>query len=181
MVRRDTGKDYPYGVLHPTARLVLGLRQSTTLTTEEIGEMIGHDADDIELFEREIELDREASYIQGIGLPASFGETTPHAVQCVTCKNQISFVPCVQCCKIEGEPCRNDHESEPPHSDLGTDAMPGSELKVAVMASRARNGESIFHPDDRADLESECTTEEYAHKYRTQVESSWYEPSERKR
>ncbi|GIW79240.1 MAG: hypothetical protein KatS3mg105_1047 [Gemmatales bacterium] len=30
-----------------------------------------------------------------------------------------------------------------------TDAEPGSEEKIAVMAARAARGEAIFHPDDR--------------------------------
>lgn len=181
IVRRDTKKDYPYGVLHPTARLVLGLRQSTTLITEDIAEMLEVHPVEIEQFEWEIEQDHEAKYIQGIGLPAAFGEMTPFAVQCVTCKNLITHVPCVQCCKIDGESCRNDHEPELPKSDLGTDAMPGSQLKIAVMAARARENLSIFNPGDRKNLDEPCSTEEYADQHRTQVERAWYEPSERNR
>lgn len=33
-----------------------------------------------------------------------------------------------------------------------TDARPGSPEKIAVMAERAKRGESLFHPDDETQL-----------------------------
>lgn len=37
-----------------------------------------------------------------------------------------------------------------------TDAMPGSQEKLDVLAERLRTGLPLWHPEDRADIEAPC-------------------------
>jgi len=46
---------------------------------------------------------------------------------------------------------------EPPEVDCGqfdcTDAMPGTDEKLRVLAERVRNGLPLWHPEDREDVD----------------------------
>ena len=42
----------------------------------------------------------------------------------------------------------NDAGWEPPRESEPTNALPGSEEKIEVMAERLRRGETLLHPDD---------------------------------
>lgn len=44
---------------------------------------------------------------------------------------------------------------ELPLPDEATDAIPGSDAKVAILEERARKGEALFHPSDRRKRKNE--------------------------
>lgn len=162
---------YPYGMLHPDARIVIGLEQSANITRREAAAICGISYQKYQGFIRRLKKNEISSWILKSGLPASFGaplEKTGktgikrHVVQCLLCNRRIYHVPCVKCCKFDGSQSRNDHEPELPFSEVGTDAMPGSLRKVAVMRHRADLGVSIFSQCDRRDAETPCSTTEYS-------------------
>ena len=151
-LHRPTRNDYPYGMISPEARLVIGLRQSTSVDSRRIADELSCTLRELKAFERKIAKDKICNWVKHNGMPAAFGEEVLEAVQCDGCRNWIVHVPCVQCCSYRGGKCRNDAEPELPFDPLATDAIPGSQEKIEVMARRVRMGYSIFSPNDRCDF-----------------------------
>jgi len=151
-LHRPTKNDYPYGMLSPESRLALGIRQTAIVTNDQVASELGCTVRQLKTFERNLAKDEICGWVRTNGLPASFGEPVANRVQCVSCKNWIFHVPCVQCCTFQGSTCRNDSEPELPFDPLATDAIPGSQHKIEIMADRVSMGFSIFSPRDRCDF-----------------------------
>ena len=183
---RPSKNAYPYGMLHPDARIAIGLEQSANISRREAAVICGvtyrkYQAFMVRLYRHEI-----SGWILRNGLPASFGYplekisrsgNVRHVVCCILCNKRIYHVPCVSCCTFEGAQSRNDHEPELPFSTLGTDAMPGSRRKIEVMRDRANRGETIFSDLDRRDAATPCSGAEY--KLPKAIEESLTIPSNR--
>jgi len=151
-LHRPTRNDYPYGMVSPEARLVIGLRQSTSVDSAWIARELGCTARELKSFEKRIAKDEICGWVKLNKMPAGFGEQTKTAVQCDTCRNWIMHVPCVQCCDYRGGKCRNDSEPELPFDPLSTEAIPGSQEKIEVMRNRVDWGYSVFSPGDKCDF-----------------------------
>ena len=151
-LHRPTKNDYPYGMLSPEVRLVIGIRQSANVSDRQVADELECNLRELRQFERKVATDEICGWVRLNGLPASFGESIAKKVQCVKCKNWIFHVPCVQCCTFQGDTSRNDAEPELPFDPLATDAIPGSPEKIAIMADRVKFGFSIFSPQDRCDF-----------------------------
>lgn len=57
-----------------------------------------------------------------------------------------------------GTPVCERHETLGELPAYATHAEPGSKDKLAILAERARNGESLFHPEDTQDSESSLSS-----------------------
>lgn len=152
ILHRPNRNDYPYGMISPEARTVIGLRQTTSVDSKHIANELQCTLRELKAFERKIAKDEICGWVRYNGMPACFGEEVENTVQCDECKNWINHVPCVQCCTYQGGKCRNDSEPELPFDPLSTDAIPGSPEKIAVMEQRAKWGYSVFSPQDRCDF-----------------------------
>lgn len=151
-LHRPTKNDYPYGMLSPEVRLIVGARQSTRIEDKQLAAELNCTVGELRKFEKKIMRDEICGWVKLNGMPASFGEPIEQKVQCVKCKNWILHVPCVQCCSFIGSKCRNDSEPELPFDPLSTDAIPGSPEKIEIMADRVKWGYTPFSPHDRCDF-----------------------------
>ena len=167
---RESKHSYPYGMLHPDARIAIGLEQSANIDRREAAGICGVTYQQYQAFMARLYRNKISNWILHNGLPASFGYPLEkvsrsghkrHVVRCLLCNKRIYHVPCVSCCTFEGAQSRNDHEPELPFSTLGTDAMPGSRRKIEVMRDRAKRGETIFSDLDRRDAASAYKGTEY--------------------
>lgn len=168
---RSSKHAYPYGMLHPDARVAIGLEQSANISRREAALICGVTYQKYQAFMGRLYRHEISGWILNNGLPASFGypldkisrsDNERHVVRCILCNKRIYHVPCVSCCTFEGAQSRNDHEPELPFSTFGTDAMPGSRRKIEVMRDRANRGETIFSNLDRRDAATPCSGAEYS-------------------
>ena len=167
---RPSKHSYPYGMLHPHARMAIGLEQSANVSRREAAAIMKVSYRKYQSFMARLHRNEISGWILQNGLPASFGSPLEkisrtgeqrHVVRCILCNQRIYHVPCVKCCTFRGLQSRNDYEPELPFSARGTDAMPGTRRKIEVMRNRAGKGVAIFSDLDRQDAETPCSTAEY--------------------
>lgn len=147
-MHRKNKNDYPWGMLHPDARLVLGMMYHTDATMKQIAAELEVRVGDVRKFIAHMRRDEICSWVIENGIPASFGAYLEQPVRCTRCDRRMVFAPCVVCCTFEGAECRNDREQELKIDDRFTHAVPGSDEKIRVMRDRADRGVQIFHPND---------------------------------
>ena len=148
-LHRKCKNDYPWGMLHPDARLVLGMRFHTDSTDKQIARELEVSQKELKAFTRTMKKDEICSWVIENGIPASFGAYLQFPVRCTRCSRKMLFAPCVACCTFQGAECRNDREKELKIDDCFTHAIPGSEEKIQIMRDRADRGVQIFHPNDK--------------------------------
>jgi hypothetical protein len=142
--------DYPYGELHCTALIFIGLKQSTSLTNKEIAKFFLSTEEKIDRFERQIMENREGQYAMKNGMPSSLGEHLFFGhVRCRQCRAKLNRVPCLTCCKVPFAPVRGfDDTKKLVPCQIPTNAPAGSMRKIAIMRARIEIGMEPFSDFD---------------------------------
>lgn len=141
---------YPYAPLHSSARLFIGIKQSTGMDNAGVAACMGFSVERIDAFEREILATREGFLAVRRRLPSIYGESGPKAAKCKKCRKLITFFPCSQCCDMPINIVSRAQSKELSECKLPTYATPGSLEKVAIMRLRIAKGMSPFCNGDAA-------------------------------
>lgn len=145
---RPTEGMAPYSHIHSTARLYIGLRQSTELSQEEIAQIMEVTPIQLAAFHERIVSNKHARYALQHGLPSFYGESIESTARCKTCRRMLSQFPCVSCCQLPSYEPRNIQHPSLQTIPLPTASKPGSIQKVAVMAARVELGLEPFCDGD---------------------------------
>lgn len=137
-----------YGTIHTTARLFIGIRQSTDMSMKQIAEHFGVTVARLRQYERDLSSHRKIASVIRDGLPAEYGIEAEFSAKCRDCESLIFQFPCVSCCTMQGYAPRKMKERELVPCQLPTWHLPGSPEKVAVMAARVQMGMAPFNDED---------------------------------
>jgi hypothetical protein len=140
-----------YEWIHVSARIVIGLLQSTTLGVDGIADFLKVPPEEIQRFVAELRGHRLCATMLESGFPATYGARLPYGltVVCKDCRNTIDFVPCLMCCSCGGNSDDNRHEPDWPDCNQPVHCEPGSDEKIEVMRSRVSQGFSPFCSGDK--------------------------------
>jgi hypothetical protein len=149
---RSAGRHLAFDTLHSTARMAIGLVQSTEYEHDEVAEVMGVEPDEFAEFWKSLLTDDATAKIIEDGLPGIYGEALPpgRSVRCIYCRREVVHVPCVKCWPDHG---RSDftkarHREDMPEDPIGCDLKPGPS-KVETMRRRVDLGMSPFSSRDR--------------------------------
>lgn len=143
-----------YCDVDPSARMLIGLKQSTDLGMGQIAHVMGVDAKELEEFWASLQVHPLTARIVEYGMPSLYGEHLPNGwtVACSGCGCRVTYVPCAVCwCP--------DFDTDPPSNEIdwpdcmeGDDSLPGSAERVEVMAARVAGGYSPFSIVDKVSI-----------------------------
>lgn len=142
---RSAGRHLAFDTLHSTARMAIGLAQSTEYENDQLAAMMGVAPEEFSEFWESLLQDKQTAKVIEDGLPGIYGEFLPagKTIECIYCRKKVNYVPCVQCWPDHGRSdfTKERHRADMPEDPVGHVVKPGP-AKVELMRSRVSKGMS---------------------------------------